>query len=71
MVHGWNSDIDQARALYTNLFTQFSRTRETHAVRQPCAALGNPLAFGEICAARAGYPAAQRVSLILDRSANS
>ena len=40
MVHGWNSDIDQARALYTNLFTQFSRTRETHAVRQPCAALG-------------------------------
>jgi pimeloyl-ACP methyl ester carboxylesterase len=40
MVHGWNSDIDDARALYTNLFTQFSRTREAHAVRQPCAVLG-------------------------------
>jgi pimeloyl-ACP methyl ester carboxylesterase len=40
MVHGWNSDIDQARALYTNLFTQFSRTREAHALRQPCAVLG-------------------------------
>ncbi len=40
MVHGWNSDIDQARALYTNLFTQVSRTRQAHATRQPCAVLG-------------------------------
>jgi hypothetical protein len=43
MVHGWNSDIDQARALYTNLFTQFSRTgkaRAAHATPQPCAVLG-------------------------------
>jgi pimeloyl-ACP methyl ester carboxylesterase len=40
MVHGWNSDIDQARALYTNLFTQFSRTREGYARPQPSAVLG-------------------------------
>jgi len=40
MVHGWNSDIDDARALYTNLFTQFSRTRKAHATQLPCAVLG-------------------------------
>ena len=40
MVHGWNSNIDQARALYTNLFTQFSRTRLEHGTPQPCAVLG-------------------------------
>ncbi len=40
MVHGWNSDIDQARALYSNRFTQFSRTREAHATAQRCAVLG-------------------------------
>jgi len=40
MVHGWNSDIDQARALYTNLFTQVSRTRHSHGAPEPCAVLG-------------------------------
>ncbi len=40
MVHGWNSDIDEARELYTNLFTQFSRTMETHRIPQRCAVLG-------------------------------
>lgn len=40
MVHGWNSDIDQARALYINLFTQVSRTRQVHATSKPCAILG-------------------------------
>jgi pimeloyl-ACP methyl ester carboxylesterase len=40
MVHGWNSNIDQARALYTNLFTQVSRTRQAHGSPAPCAVLG-------------------------------
>jgi hypothetical protein len=40
MVHGWNANIDDARALYTNLFTQFSRTREACAIQHPCAVLG-------------------------------
>lgn len=40
MVHGWNSTIDVARALYTNLFTQFSCTRKTNAIPEPCAVLG-------------------------------
>jgi pimeloyl-ACP methyl ester carboxylesterase len=40
IVHGWNSTIDVARALYTNLFTQFSRTRKAHATTQSCAVLG-------------------------------
>lgn len=40
MVHGWNSNIDEARALYTNLFTQFSRTRKACTTPRPCAVLG-------------------------------
>jgi hypothetical protein len=40
MVHGWNSNIEDARALYSNFFTQFSRTKEVQAAPQPCAVLG-------------------------------
>ena len=31
MAHGWNSDIDDARGLYRNFFTQFSRTLGKYA----------------------------------------
>ena len=44
MVHGWNSDIDDARGLYTNFFTQFSRTLHTYAApgvtSRQCAVMG-------------------------------
>jgi len=43
IVHGWNSDINDARALYERFFHQFSRTLESNGVpgvAAECAVLG-------------------------------
>ncbi len=44
MAHGWNSDMNSARGLYRNFFTQFSRTLGTYAApgvtSRQCAVMG-------------------------------
>ena len=44
IAHGWNSDMDHARSLYENFFTQFSRTLGTYAApgvtSRQCAVMG-------------------------------
>lgn len=44
MAHGWNSDIDDARGLYKNFFTEFSRTLDKYAAAgvtsRQCAVMG-------------------------------
>lgn len=43
MAHGWNSDMNDARALYDDFFNQFNRTLEAHGIPEAakkCAVMG-------------------------------